>query len=271
MGGSGGGLVPPGDRSGRRVRTAARGRRAATGLGRAARRAARSARFLAHHKGHRDRHHRHQRVRDRRHRWAGARGAAAVLRPRPDAAARQHASRRRRPGRRTAVVPVVGRQHSHRPQRAHRARGAEGRRRGHLRGPGHARGAAHCRRRRPVVTADRRGPSAVAHRNRFAFRRTRRAHPGAVAAQRADRAPRRARPEVRPRRPAGRAAAQRAGDRAAGRRLSEPVAGLADRHAGRGAPGAAERAHRTAPGVRPRPGTAAGPARRRDRRGAAHR
>ena len=77
---------------------------------------------------------------------------------------------------------------------------------------------------------DRWGPPAVAHRNRFALRRTRRAHPGAMAAQRSDRPPRRARPEERPRRPARRPAAQRAGDRAAGRRLSEPVAGLADRH-----------------------------------------
>ena len=171
----------------------------------------------------------------------------------------------------TAVVPVVGREHSHRPQRAHRARGAEGRRRGHLRGPGHARGAAHRRRLRPVVIADRRRPSAVAHRNRFAFRRTRRAHRGAVATQRSDRAPRRARPEVRSRRPARRATAQRAGDRATRRRLSEPLVGLADRHAGRGASGAAQRAHRTAPGVRPRPRTAAGPVRRRDRRRAAHR
>ena len=174
-------------------------------------------------------------------------------------------------GRRGAVVPVVGRQHSARPQRAHRARGAEGRRRGHLGGAGDAGGAPHRRRRRPVVTVDRRRASAVAHRNRLALRRTRRAHPAAVAAQRPDRPPRRARPQERPRRAARRAAAQRAGDRPTGRRLSEPVAGLADRDARRGAPGAAQRAHRTAPGVRPRPRPAAGPARRRDRRGAAHR
>ena len=129
-----------------------------------------SARVLAHHKGRRDRHHRHQWVRDRRHRWSGPRGAAAVLGSRPDAAARQHASRRGLPGRRVALVSVVGRQHSHRPQRAHGAGGAEGRRRGHLGGPGHARGAAHRRRLRPVVAAGRRRPSAVAHRNRLAFR-----------------------------------------------------------------------------------------------------
>ena len=179
----------------RACRTAADRRCAPTGFGRAARRAARSARVLAHHKGRRDRHHRHQRLRHRRHRRAGPRRAAAVLRPRPDAAARQHARRRGRPGRRIAVVPVVGRQHSARPQRAHGARGAEGRRRGHLGGAGHARGAAHRGRRRPVVAADRRGASAVAHRNRLALRRTRRAHPGAVAAQRPDRPPRRARPQ----------------------------------------------------------------------------
>ncbi len=196
MGGSGGGLVavrrpiwPPA------CRTAADRRCPSPGFGRAARRAARPARVLAHHKGRRDRHHRDQRLRDRRHRRAGPRRAAAVLGSRPDAAARQHARRRRQPGRRVAVVPVVGRQHSHRPQRAHRARGAEGRRRGHLGGPGHARGAAHRGRRRPVVTADRRSAPAVAHRNRLAFRRTRRAHRGAVAAQRPDRPPRRARPE----------------------------------------------------------------------------
>ena len=134
-------------------------------------------------------------LRDRRHRRAGPRRTAAVLRPRPDAAARQHAGRRGQSGRRDAVVPVVGRQHSHRPQRADRARGAEGRRRRHLGGPGHARGAAHRRRRRPVVAADQRRAPAVAHRNRLAFRRTRRAHPGALAAQRSDRPSRRAGPQ----------------------------------------------------------------------------
>ena len=125
----------------------------------------------------------------------------------------------------------------------------QGRRRGHLGGPGHARGAAHRRRRRPVGTADRRCASAVAHRNRLALRRTRRAHPGALAAQRSDRAPRRARPEERPRRTARRPAAQRAGDRPTGRRVSQPVAGIADRNARRRASGAAQRAHRTAPGL----------------------
>ena len=94
--------------------------------------------------------------------------------------------------------------------------------------------------------SDRRCPSAVAHRNRFALRRTRRTRPGALAAQRSDRPPRRARPEERSRRPARRATAQRAGDRATRRRLSEPLVGLADRLAGRGASGAAQRAHRTA-------------------------
>ena len=70
------------------------------------------------------------------------------------------------PGRRTALVSVVGRQHSARPQRPHRAGGAEGRRRGHLGGPGHARRAAHRRRRRPVGAVGRWRASAVAHRNR---------------------------------------------------------------------------------------------------------
>ena len=41
--------------------------------------------------------------------------------------------------------------------------------------------------------------AAVAHRNRFAFRRTRRAHPTALAAQRPDRSSRRAGPQMRPR------------------------------------------------------------------------
>jgi len=59
-------------------------------------------------------------------------------------------------GRRLVVVPVVGCEHSHRPQRAHRARGAKGRRRGCLGGPGNAGGAPHCGRLRPVVAVDRR-------------------------------------------------------------------------------------------------------------------
>ena len=87
----------------------------------------------------------------------------------------------------------------------------------------------------------------MADRNRFALRRTGRAHPGAVAAQRRDRPPRRARPQVRTGRPARRSTAQRAGDRAAGRRLSQPIAGVSDRDAGRRAPDAARRAHRAAP------------------------
>ena len=77
--------------------------------------------------------------------------------------------------------------------------------------------------------------------------------------------------KTRPRRAARRPAAQRAGDRPAGRRLSQPVVGVADRDARRGAPGPAQRPHRTAPRVRPRPRNAAGPVRRRDRCGAAHR
>ncbi len=125
--------------------------------------------------------------------------------------------------------------------------------RGHLGRAGDAGGAPHRGRRRPVVAVGRRCASAVAHRNRLALRRTRRTHPAAVAAQRPDRPPRRARPQDRPRRAARRPAAQRAGDRPTGRRLPEPVAGVADRDARRGAPGAAQRPHRAAPRVRPRP------------------
>ena len=139
-------------------------------------------------------------------------------------------------------------------------------------GPGDARSASHRRRRRAVGTADRRRAPAVAHRNRLAFRRTRRTDPGAVAAQRPDRPPRRAGPEdaaaagcatcncsTRWRSPSW-PTSIRAG------RLASPTGTLGER-----APGAAQRAHRTAPGVRPGPGAGAGPARRRDRRGAAHR
>ena len=187
----------------------------------AARRAARPARVLVDHQGHRDRDHR---------RRAGSRSsrpaawAVGELLPYSDLDLMllhdNMPTEVGRAGRRAAVVPVVGRQHSHRPQRADGARGAEGGRRGHRRGTGDARGAPHRRRRRTVVAADRRGASAVAHRNRVALRRTRRTHPGALAAQRPDRPPRRARPEVRPRRSARRATAQRAGDRAAGRRTT---------------------------------------------------
>ena len=75
-------------------------------------------------------------------------------------------------GRRDVVVPVVGRQHSHRPQRANRARSAEGRRRRHFGGAGHAGGAAYRRRLGPGVASGQWRTQAVAHRNRFAFRRT---------------------------------------------------------------------------------------------------
>ncbi len=59
--------------------------------------------------------------------------------------------------------------------------------------------------------------------------------------------------KMRPRRPARRSTAQRPGDRATRRRLSQPIAGLADRNARRGSPRTAQRPHRTAPGLRPRP------------------
>ena len=195
---SGGGLVSSRNRFVRGGRAASGGRFSPTGFGRATRCPAGPARILAHHKGRRDRHHAHQRLRDRRDRRAGPRGAVALLRSRPDAVARQLAARRGRSRRRIVVVPLVGRQHSHRSQRAHRARGTDGCRRGHLGRAGHAGGPAHRRRFRFVVATDRRRTSAVAHRNRFTFRRTRRTHPVTVAAQRRDRPPRRARYQMRP-------------------------------------------------------------------------
>ena len=154
----------------------------------------------------------------------------------------------------TAVVSVVGRQHSARPQRAHRARGPEGGRRGHLGGPGDARSASHRGRRRPVVAVDRRCATAVAHRNRLALRRTRRAHPGrgGSAAARSRTAPsptsRRGRGGLRDVQLLNALAIAQLADV-----YPEPVAGIADRITRRGAPGAAQRAHRAAPGVRPRP------------------
>ncbi len=151
--------------------------------------------FWLSDEGRRDRNHRNQRLRHRRHRRSRPPGAAAVLRSRPDAAARQPARRSRQRGGREPVVPVVGRQHSARPQRAYRCRGAEGRRRGHLGGSGDAGGAPHRGRRRSVVAVGRWCPSPVAHRNRLALRRTRRTHPAAVAAQRPDRPPCRAGPQ----------------------------------------------------------------------------
>ena len=72
---------------------------------------------------------------------------------RPDAGARQHACRCRQPGRRTAVVSVVGRQYSARPQCAHGAGGPTGCQRRHLRRAGDARGPPHRRRRRTVRAA----------------------------------------------------------------------------------------------------------------------
>ena len=71
----------------------------------------------------------------------------------------------------------------------------------------------------------------------------------ALAAQRSDRPPRRARPQVRPGRSARRPTAQRAGHRPARRCLPQPLAGLPDRFARRCASGAAERTHRAASGV----------------------
>ena len=269
---SGGGLVTSRHRSVRGGRAAAGGRFSPTGFGRAARCPARPARILAHHKGRRDRHHAHQRLRDRRDRRAGPRRAGAVLGSRPDAVARQHAPRRGRSGRRVAVVSVVGRQHSHRSQRAHRARGTDGRRRGHLRRAGHARGPAHRRRFGFVVAADRRRTAAVAHRNRFAFRRTRRDTPrrGGSAAARSPTAP-------SPTSNAAAAVCATSNCSTPWRSPNSPMSIPADRwrrrprHSVRPISTLLERPHRTAPGVGPRPRTAAGPARRRDRRGAAHR
>ena len=69
---------------------------------------------------------------------------------------------------------------------------------------GHAGGTPHRRRGGAVQRADRRGAAAVAHRNPFADRRTRRDDAGALAALRPDLQPRRARSQVGPRRPARR-------------------------------------------------------------------
>ena len=229
---------------------AAQRRIQAARLGRAARRAARPARVLAHHQGHRDRHH--------------ARPAASPSSPPAGSAGGEllpysdldlmlvHDNMPRDVVAQVAELlwyPLWDANIHARPQRPHRARGAAGGRRGHLGGPGHARRPPHRGRRRPVGAAGRRRAQAVAHRNRLALRRTRRAHQRALAAQRADRPPRRARPQERPRRTARRPAAQRAGHRPAGRRVPEPVAGLADGRARRRAPRAAQRAHRTAPGL----------------------
>ena len=98
-------------RSRQGIGATARRRSAPVGRGRPARCAARSARVLADHQGHRHRYHGDQWFRHRRHRWAGAPGTRPVFGPRPDAAARQHARRGRDPGRGVAVVSVVGRQH----------------------------------------------------------------------------------------------------------------------------------------------------------------
>jgi len=95
------------------------------------------------------------------------------------------------------VVPVVGREHSHRPQRAHGARGDEGRGRGHLCGPGHARGPTHCGRLGLVVAADRRrrrsgGRTGIASRFDELVEHTNRGGSAVVRSP-----PRRARYEVR--------------------------------------------------------------------------
>lgn len=230
MGSAGSGIAASGHRSGQGIQATARRRWQASGLGRTPRRAAGSQRILVVHQGRRDRDHRDKRVRHRRHRWPGSGRAAAVLRPGSHAAARQHAGRGREQGRRTALVPAVGCQHPHRPQRAYRPRGAEGGRRGHLCRHGHARCPPHRRGRRAVRTADRRRTPPVADRNRLALRGARRAHRGPLGAQRPDRASCRTRPQERPRRPARRAAAQRPGHRPTRRRLPEPAAGLTHRH-----------------------------------------
>ena len=159
-----------------------------------------------------------------------------------------------------------------RPQRANRARGAEGRRRGHFGGAGHARGAAYRRRRptwRRCWSAARAGSGAPGSASRFdellEQTQSRWQRSGEIA--------HRAEPDLKSGRGGLRdvqllnalAIAQLADV------YPSPVTGVADGIARRRASGAAGRAHRTAPGVGPRPGTAAGPGRRRDRRGAAHR
>ena len=73
---------------------------------------------------------------------------------------------------------------------------APGRRCRHLSRSGDAGSPSH-RRRRILGPVDRRGPAAVAGRDRLAVRRTRRPDPVALAAQRSDRPSRRARSEVR--------------------------------------------------------------------------
>ena len=272
MGGPGGGLVyarqpiwPPLPNNCSR-------RFASTGFGRTAGRSARTARVLAHHKGRRDRHHGHQWLRDRRHRRAGPQGTAAVLRPRPDAAARQHAGRRWSVGSprccgircgtptfasTTACGPCPRRCRS--PARTSRR-------------------AWPCwRRGTSPVTADLSslliGGARRQWRTGIGSRFDELVEHTQARWQRSGQIAHRAEPDLKGGRGGLRdvqllnalAIAQLA-DVYPSRSLASPT-GIT----GRCAPGAAERSHRTAPGFGPRARTAAGPARRRDRRGAAHR
>ncbi len=254
MGGTGGGFVETRERSGRREQATAGRRSAPPGFGGTARRAAGSPRILADHQGYRDRYHGHQRVRHRGHRRIGPPRVRAVLRPRPDAAARQHAHRDRHPGGRVAVVPPlwdanIRLDHSVRtvPEALTVAN------------EDISAGLAMLEARHIAGDAELSqlliggGATAMADRNRYPFRGTRRAHPGALAAQRADCAPRGTGPQMRSGRAARRSAAECVGDRPTGGRVPEPLAGVADRLTRRRAPRAAQRAHRTTPVVQARP------------------